>query len=55
MTTKNSWWMECGPIPEARTVLEQNKPEQPVVYDHTGQPFVKPRQRVGFDLSGKKR
>jgi len=54
MTKMNDWWFDGGRVPEVRTVLEQDKPQQPVVYDHTGLPFVKSRQPMGFDLSGKK-
>lgn len=54
MVTKNSWWDDGHGVPETRTVLEQDKPEPVVIYDHTGQPYHRPRCRMGFALSGKK-
>jgi hypothetical protein len=54
MTKMSDWWFDGSRVPETRTVFEQEKPEAAVVYDHTGQPFVRPRQPMGFDLSGRK-
>jgi hypothetical protein len=50
----NDWWFDGSRAPETRTVVEQEKPASVVVYDHTGASFVRPRQPMGFDLSGKK-
>ena len=52
--TKNSWWADYGPIPEVRTVHEQEKPYPAVVYDHEGNALMRRRQPMGFDLSGRR-
>ena len=51
MITKNSWWQEYGPVPEVRTVHEQEKPYPAVVYDAEGNALMRKRQPMGFDLS----
>ena len=53
MMTRASWWDEGIKVPHSQTVQEQEKPTPAIVYDHTGQPFVRPKQPMGFDLSGK--
>jgi hypothetical protein len=55
MMTRASWYDEGIKVPHSQAVHEQDKPASVVVYDHTGQPYVKPRQPMGFDLSGKRK
>ena len=42
-----SYWNE-GPMLPSLTVHEQEKPPRSVVYDHTGQPYARPKQPLGF-------
>jgi len=42
-----AWW-DAGPLLPPLTVYEQEKPTPAVVYDHTGQAWIRPRPPMGF-------
>ena len=50
--TKSNWWMDYGPVPEVRTVHEQEKTEAPIVYDSSGQPYVSAETANGLRSFG---
>jgi hypothetical protein len=52
---KSGWVDDCGPHPRewySAHVHEQERPAPAIVYDHTGQPLVRERLPMGFDLRG---
>jgi hypothetical protein len=42
-----TWWLHDGPLLPTLTVFESEK-ERPVVYDHNGQPYIRPKPPMGF-------
>jgi hypothetical protein len=52
--TMNSGDFYYGPVPEVRTVHEQEKPHPAVVYDADGNALMRRRPMMGFDLNGNK-